>query len=32
MKMRTFEARSDCVAFKDFPVVAARLRSAAAKL
>ncbi len=32
MKLRTLDARSDCVAFKDFPAVAARLRSAASKL
>src|ERR1700675_1093701 len=31
IKLRTLEARSDCVAFNDFPAVAARLRSALLK-
>jgi hypothetical protein len=32
IKLRTLEARSDCVAFNGFPAVAARLRSAVVKL
>jgi hypothetical protein len=32
IKLRTLEARSDCVAFNDFPAVAARSRSAALTL